>query len=147
MTTSPEPVTMLAGEEGGELTPEFLVQQVVPYAARLVGTVHDFPPEETAKVLAEIPGGRADALLIVLAAMVPTDRTAYSLLSWVTSEDLLIRAGGTTRVIDCGTPEGYDKHCREGTPKDAACRGAHARRRAQQREADRAACCSNRNVA
>lgn len=62
---------------------EELVAQLVPIAARLVGAVRDYGPEEIAAVLARVPDGRHDALAVVLAAMVDSTRTPQQLLAWV----------------------------------------------------------------
>lgn len=59
-----------------------LVDDLVPLAAQLVGTVRDYGPEDVAAVLARVPEGRHDALAVVLAAMVNPDASPADLLAW-----------------------------------------------------------------
>lgn len=61
---------------------EQLIDEIVPLAAELVGTVRDYGPGEVAAVLARVPDGRHDALAVVLAAMVDPDARQSDLLSW-----------------------------------------------------------------
>lgn len=63
-----------------------LVQQLVPVGCRLVGAVRDRDADDVAHVLATVPDGRLDALLVVVAAMVNPDRTARDLLAWASEE-------------------------------------------------------------
>lgn len=62
---------------------EALATELVPLAARLVGTVHEYGPDEVAAVLAQVPAGRHDALAVVLAAMVDPEATPSQLLAWL----------------------------------------------------------------
>lgn len=64
------------------MTPEKLAEDLVPIAAELVGTVRDYGPDDVAAVLARVPGGRHDALAVVLAAMVDPDARPKQLLAW-----------------------------------------------------------------
>lgn len=64
------------------LTGDPRTDRMVPIAARLVGAVREWDLDEIAGAVVE---AREDmmALVIVLAAMVPYDRTAGELLGWV----------------------------------------------------------------
>lgn len=64
------------------MTDEALAESLVPIAARLVGTIRDFGPDDVQAVLAEVPNGRHDALAVVLAAMVDPDQSPSNLLAW-----------------------------------------------------------------
>lgn len=64
------------------MTSDLLAEHLVPIAARLVGTVRDEGADAVADLLREVPGGRFDALSVVLAAMVDPDRTPRELLAW-----------------------------------------------------------------
>jgi len=57
--------------------------QLVHIAAELVGTVRDYGPDETARVLAKTPDGQLGALAVVFAAMVDPDATPAELLAWL----------------------------------------------------------------
>ncbi|WP_100499384.1 hypothetical protein [Geodermatophilus chilensis] len=67
----------------GDTAHEQLVDQLLPIAAELVGTVRDYGPDDVAAVLARVPAGRHDALAVVLAAMVDPDRSPAELLAWL----------------------------------------------------------------
>lgn len=62
-----------------------LVDALIPVACRLVGAVRDGDRDDVAGVLAEVPGGRQDALLVVVAAMVDPDRSPGELLAWASA--------------------------------------------------------------
>jgi hypothetical protein len=59
-----------------------LAESLVPIAVRLVATVRDEGPRAVVKILRKVPGGRHDALAVVLAAMVDPDATPAELLAW-----------------------------------------------------------------
>lgn len=84
-----------------------LAEQLVPVAARLVATVHDEGPQAVAEALAQVPGGRLDALAVVLAAMVDPDARISELLAWTqftpaqhAERERLIAAGVRSRTAD-----------------------------------------------
>ncbi len=58
-------------------------QTLIPVAARLAGTVREYGRDEVAAVLAQVEPGDMPALAVVLAAMVPVDRTVRQLLGWL----------------------------------------------------------------
>jgi hypothetical protein len=112
---------------------ERLAEDLVPIAAELVGTVRDYGPDDVAAVLARVPGGRYDALAVVLAAMVDADRTPAELLDWTTTGPVQSRG-------DLVGVRGYDPtrrrmercpECGESMRRDSLRRhvtNAHARR-------------------
>ncbi len=57
-------------------------QTLIPVAAQLAATVREYGRDEVAAVLAQVPPGDMPALAVVLAAMVPVDRTVRQLLGW-----------------------------------------------------------------
>lgn len=68
-----------------------LAESLVPLAARLAGAVRD-DVAEVGRVLALVPPAHMHALAVVLAAMVPDDRTPRELLSWVDwGDDAVVR--------------------------------------------------------
>lgn len=110
------------------MTGEQLVDDLVPIAAELVGTVRDYGPDDVAAVLARVPQGRHDALAVVLAAMVDPDRTAYELLAWtggpVQSRDK--PPVGVALPREHGSERGYQQHRhRRDLPACGPCLIAH----------------------
>jgi hypothetical protein len=57
-------------------------QTLIPVAAQLAATVREYGRDEVAAVLAQVEPGDMPALAVVLAAMVPVDRTVRQLLGW-----------------------------------------------------------------
>lgn len=119
------------------MTQEQLAEELVPIAAELVGTVRDYGPESVAEVLARVPGGRHDALAVVLAAMVDPEQTARDLLSWIDREP----PRQTRYPREHGTLRGYRQHSYRNPydPPCAPCRAAHAADRAARRTSRQAA--------
>lgn len=83
---------------------EELVEQMVPLALELVGTVRDYGPEDVATVLGKVPGrpadfGPLDALAVVLAGMVDPDARPAQLLAWT--------QGGPVQSRDTARPPGH----------------------------------------
>lgn len=60
-----------------------LAAKLLPEALRFVGIVHDEGPDTAAEAYAEVPESHRDAFAVVLAALVPTDRSVQDLLDWV----------------------------------------------------------------
>ncbi len=84
-----------------------LTDALVPLAAQLVGTVRDYGPEEVARVLAQVPDGRHDALAIVLAAMVDPDARPKELLAWTEMGPV------PSREFEAGRPMALCEECGE----------------------------------
>lgn len=107
---------------------EELAEDLVPIAAELVGTVRDYGPDDVLAVLSRVPGGRHDALAVVLAAMVDPDRTAHELLAWtggpVQSRDK--PPVGVALPREHGSERGYQQHRhRRDLPACQPCLLAH----------------------
>jgi hypothetical protein len=64
------------------VTDDALADALVPIAARLVGTVREYGPDDVRAILETVPDGRYDALAVVLAAMVDPDSSPKELLGW-----------------------------------------------------------------
>jgi hypothetical protein len=60
-----------------------LAEELVPVALELVGLVRDEGPEAIGAFLARLDRGHWAAMMVILAALVPDDRTAEDLLAWV----------------------------------------------------------------
>lgn len=60
-----------------------LAAKLLPKALRFVGIVHDEGPDTAAAAYAEIPDSHRDAFAVILAALVPMDRSAQELLEWI----------------------------------------------------------------
>lgn len=63
--------------------PDRLAERMIPVAAQLAGTVHDDGPEQVAAIIDPLTRDQINALCVVLAAMVPVDRTVSDLLAWI----------------------------------------------------------------
>lgn len=85
------------------MTGEQLVDDLVPIAAELVGTVRDYGPDDVAAVLARVPHGRHDALAVVLAAMVDPDARPAELLAWTSAGPVQSRDFTPTAFRDLST--------------------------------------------
>jgi hypothetical protein len=59
-----------------------IAEELARIAAELVGTVHDFGPDVTARVLEKVPADQLPAFAVVLAAMVDPTRSVSDLLAW-----------------------------------------------------------------
>lgn len=70
------------------LTGDELTDLMVPVAQRLIGAVREWDLDEAAAAIAEAEEAASlTALVIVLAAMVPYDRSASDLLDWVSRRE------------------------------------------------------------
>lgn len=101
-----------ATAHGDTVTPADYAEALVPYAMRLVATVHDEGPDAVRDVLAEVrlePGlDQVDpwqALAVVLAGMVDPEKKASELLGWTKS----IPDGDTTPVTALPQASKVDK--------------------------------------
>ena len=116
-----------------------LAERLVPVALALVGAVRDQDGDGIAEFLAGLSAGERDALPVILAAMVPDDRTPQDLLSWVTFDELgrplpagaqmvLWSPPGPRRTRKdahpCGTPGAASRHYANGERPCEACRAA-----------------------
>lgn len=68
------------------MTPDDLASDMVPVATDLVCLVRDWDRDGIADKLSSLSEHRKDALIVVLAAMVPDDIGTVDLLSWVPQE-------------------------------------------------------------
>lgn len=134
-----------------------LAERMVPVALDLVGLVRG---EGDADLIGEAIGvlseQEAKAAMVVLAAMVPQDRSPQELLAWVTWDEhgrplppdavMVLYSGAgrrerATGVIECGTAPGYERHRAKGETACDPCREAanayrrDRRRRQRRREA------------
>lgn len=104
-----------------------LAERMVPVALELACLVRDEGPDAIGEFLGEVAGGtplpdQVTALLVVTAAMLPVDRPADDLLSWVTFDELgepLDRP-----VQPCGTRAAFHRHERAGEEPCEPCRRA-----------------------
>lgn len=113
------PQTALPSEADPD--PEVLADECVAVAARLVRAVRRRNPTDIAAVLASVPGGRVDALAVVLAGMVPADRGIAELLVWTVEPSL----AATPPPGRHGSNDGYARHRRDGTLVCRPCAIAH----------------------
>lgn len=118
-TPAPPPQTALPSEADD---PGVLADECVAVAARLVRAVRRRNPTDIARILASVPGGRVDALAVVLAGMVPADRGIAELLVWTVEPSLAAAAPTPGRH---GSNEGYLRHRRDGTLVCRPCAIAH----------------------
>lgn len=108
----------------------------VPIALQLVGAVRESAPAVAAWMRQQTPAD-LQAVAVVLAALVPDDRTPRELLAWL--EPLPVRHRPTygRPLRPCGTHAAHERHRARGEDIDPACREAervyqqdrHARRR------------------
>jgi hypothetical protein len=113
-----------------------LAQRLVPKAIKLAGLVHgDGDATAIGRFLGKLTPEERAALPVILAALVPTDRTAAELLAFVTwnehGEPLetavpLPVPPSRLQLAEppCGTPEAFRRHQRLGEDIDGACRDA-----------------------
>uniref|UniRef100_UPI003F49745A hypothetical protein n=1 Tax=Streptosporangium sp. CA-235898 TaxID=3240073 RepID=UPI003F49745A len=122
-----------------------LARDLIPLAMRLVGIVHEEGPDATAEFLAGLTAEQQYALPIILAAMVPDDRTPAELLGWyeVRLSDLKKRRRSTASlpegetqpagtVVDlqpCPSPAAYKRHLARGEQACDPCKEASRRYR------------------
>lgn len=124
-----------------------LAERLVPIATDLVMRVHDEGRDSIARLLESLADVERCALLVVLAAMVPTDAPVADLLAWVTWDEYgrplpgrrVPPAGHDLRVREvrpCGTHAAYVRHksrhevpCTVCADAERAYQRARARRR------------------
>lgn len=132
-------------------------ERLVPVAASLVGVVRDEDRDGVTRFLSRLTHHERDALLVILAALVPDDRSPADLLDWVTWDEhghplppdavLVLHQGGRKRgprpTEPCGTPAAYKRHVAAGERACDPCRvagnAAQAQRRKRQRAREKAA--------
>ena len=124
-----------------------LAERLVPVAAEFVGVVRDEDRDSVGRFLARLPRQERDALPVILAAMIPDDRTPADLLSWVTWDEfgrplpadtvlmLAERKPGPALSQPCGTVSAYKRHYANGERPCEACREARNTARAAARQA------------
>ena len=108
-----------------------LAEAMVPLACELAVLVHDADADGIAAFTAGLTLPQAEALLVVLAAMVPVDeRSQGELLAWASSAPeavkwrqmpLILPAGGRPVTEGCGTYAAWVRHRRHGEDPDRAC--------------------------
>lgn len=114
-----------------------LAARMVSVAQELACLVRDEGPDAIGKFLDGLAGGEKDALLIVQAAMIPDDRPAADLLSWVTwdeyrrdlpgpvlEEPAPQRMTGPPVTSGCGTYAAFRRHEDRGELIDDDCEEA-----------------------
>jgi len=136
LTTVPVPADDLPPERAAILD---LAGELVPHAAQLVAAVRDEGPDVVQALLAATPGGRVDALAVILAGMVDPDRTVRSLLAW--SLEGPVPTVGHPPLLsgreprEHGTERGYRQHRTADDPACPPCTAAHTAARAASRAA------------
>lgn len=116
-----------------------LAERMVATACQLACLVRDSGRDEIGKFLATLGAGERDALLVVLAAMVPDDTAPGDLLSWITWDEYgrplpspshakgggvalpPRRRPGRAAVQPCGTYAAYSRHKDRGELIDGEC--------------------------
>lgn len=113
-----------------------MAASMVPVACELACTVRDEGRESVARLLAQVTPEpvpeQIAALLVVLAAMVPDDKSPADLLSWVTWDEFgqplpdapQRRSQGRQRTQPCGTAAAYRRHLKHREKPDEACKKA-----------------------
>ena len=101
---------------------EALAERLLPAAAELACLVRDEGAAATGAFIAALPPGDRDALLVILAALVPGDRPFADLLGWVTwdgegrpldpAEPARRRYRRTAPLMPCGSLAAYWRHLR-----------------------------------
>mgnify|MGYP001055500023 CR=1 FL=1 len=133
--------------EAEELAREERAGELLTLAARLACTVRDDGADAAAALLAGLDRRALVELAVVMAALIPDDRTFPELLAWLGTgwvpdagtlpAQLLPFATGKYRrtavyLRRCGTWAAYKRHRRAGEPVDEECaRAAAAYARAQ----------------
>ena len=119
-----------------------LAERLVPVAAAFVGVVRDEDRDGVGRFLAGLPQPERDALPVILAAMIPDDRSPADLLGWVTWDEfgrplppdavlvLAERKPGPAQSQPCGTVSAYKRHYVNGEKPCGACREARNTARA-----------------
>ena len=122
-----------------------LAERLVPLAAEFAGLVHGDGDRDTiAAFLHGLPAEERGALPVILAAMIPPDRTPAELLSWVTWDEYgrplppgteLVMSSGRRRHIpdlepaECGTRRAYNRHLSNGERCEVCSHGEMVRQR------------------
>ena len=133
-----------------------LAERLVPVAASFVGVVREEDRDGVTAFLSALAVHERDALLVVLAAMIPEDRTPADLLSWVTWDEegrplppdtvLVLHEGGRKRgpgprppgeIAPCGTATAAKRHYANGERPCEPCRLAANADKAAKRQARR----------
>lgn len=129
-----------------------LAFRMVPAALELAGLVQDLGDADS---IADLIGALAEqetaALLVVLAAMVDTERTPADLLGWIRNDEhgeplepdavMTVHSGlwrSTVARPTCGRPGGYDRHQKAQEMACDACRAYETQRVLSARRAARA---------
>lgn len=134
-----------------------LAERLVPVAASFVSVVRDEDRDAITAFLAKRTAHERDALLVILAAMIPDDRTPADLLSWVTWDEhgyplppdtvLVLHQGGRKpgpapkppgELAPCGTATAAKRHYANGERPCEPCRAAANADQAAKRQAARA---------
>ena len=133
-----------------------LAERLVPVAASFVGVVREEDRDGVTAFLSDLAVHERDALLVILAAMIPEDRTPADLLSWVTWDEhghplppdtvLVLHEGGRKRgpgpkppgeIAPCGTATAAKRHYANGEKPCEPCRVAANAEQAASRQARR----------
>jgi hypothetical protein len=101
-----------------------ITEHMVPVACDLIGRVRDGNRQAVLALLNPLTPTERYALTVVLAAMVPDDRSARDLLSWTEDEPSEPLSGPIAYVRPlrpCGTHAAYWRHKKRGEPIDLQC--------------------------
>jgi hypothetical protein len=101
-----------------------ITERMVPVACDLVGRVRDGNRQSILVLLRSLTPSERYALTVVLAAMIPVDRSARDLLSWSDDAPAEILPEPTAYVRPlkpCGTHAAYWRHKKRGEPVDLRC--------------------------
>jgi hypothetical protein len=110
-----------------------LAERLIPKALDLVMRVRDEGRESIGAFLRSLSDLERHALPVVLAAMVPPDRTEADLLGWVprpntphasTPQPARPASAGTKTLRPCGTHAAFVRHKNNGEPIDELCEQA-----------------------
>jgi hypothetical protein len=101
-----------------------ITERMVPVACDLVGRVRDGDGCSVLALMQSLTPSERYAVTVVLAAMIPVDRSARDLLSWTEGEpgDLIPGPSAYVRPLrPCGTHAAYWRHKKRGEPIDLQC--------------------------
>lgn len=107
------------------------IERTIPTACELIDHVHTHNKKAIRQLLHNLNQQDIHALTIVLAAMIPEDRTIKELLAWTNQ---------LPQLKPCGTHAAYARHKTNNEPIDPLCqRAERAYQRNKKREQRRAA--------
>lgn len=118
---------------------QVITERMVPVACDLVDRVRDQSPQAVQELIHSLNPQERYALTVVLAAMVPTDRTVTELLAWIDGP-ATVYVPRVALLRPCGTHAAYVRHKkRDERPCEACVEAERGYQRERKRERRRAA--------